>query len=100
MGSISVGGRYISDEENVAASEALKVAKAEGGVVIEGSIYGWDHHYLLMGGESLGVAGDEGLDESLVGAKKGTLKRAFAKSSTGKLRNRVVLRKFTELIAA
>ena len=91
--------RYPSDEEKASASAALKTARAEGGVVIEDSIYGWDHHYLLMGGESLGVSGDEGLDESLVGAKKGTLKRAFAKSSTGKLRNRVVLRKFTEMIA-
>ena len=37
--------------------------------------------------------------DDLVGAKKGVLKRAFAKASTGKLRNRVLLRKFIDLIA-
>jgi hypothetical protein len=79
---------------------AFKVAKAEGGVTIENSKFGWDHHYLIMGGRELGVHGDEGLDDALVGAKKGALKRAFGKAASGKLRNRVILRKFTELIAA
>ena len=82
------------------ASAAYKVAKAEGGVVLEDSILGWDHHYLILGGSALGIHGDEGLDDSLVGAKKGTLKKAFGKAASGKLKNRVVLRKFTELIAA
>jgi hypothetical protein len=82
------------------AKAALKVAKAEGGVVLEDSIHGWDHHYLILGGSALGVHADEGLDDSLVGAKKGALKKAFGKASSGKLKNRVVLRKFTELIAA
>jgi hypothetical protein len=82
------------------AKAAFKVAKAEGGVVLEDSIHGWDHHYLILGGSALGVHGDEGLDDSLVGAKKGALKKAFGKAASGKLKNRVVLRKFTELIAA
>ena len=81
------------------AVEAYKVAKAEGGIAIEDSPLGWDALYLLMGGSSL-VVSDEGLSDDLVGAKKGTLKRAFGKAASGKLRCRVVLRKFTELIAA
>ena len=91
-------GNMRSDEDG--AKVAFKVAKAEGGVVLEDSIHGWDHHYLILGGSALGVHADEGLDDSLVGAKKGKLKAAFGKAASGKLKNRVVLRKFTELIAA
>ena len=81
------------------AAEAYKIAKADGGVVIEDSAAGWDHYYLIMGGDEMEIK-DEGLGKSLVGAKKNELKKAFSKSSSGKLRNRVLLRKFTELIAA
>jgi hypothetical protein len=91
-------GNMRPDEDG--AKAAFKVAKAEGGVVLEDSIHGWDHHYLILGGSALGVHADEGLDDSLVGAKKGKLKAAFGKAASGKLKNRVVLRKFTELIAA
>ena len=38
--------------------------------------------------------------DASAGAKKGKLKAAFGKAASGKLKNRVVLRKFTELIAA
>ena len=91
-------GNIKGDEEG--AKAAFKVARAEGGVVLEDSIHGWDHHYLILGGDALGVHADEGLDDSLVGAKKGALKKAFGKAASGKLKNRIVLRKFTELIAA
>jgi hypothetical protein len=90
---------YVEFDEAGAAA-AFKVAKVDGGVAIMDSTLGWDHHYLIMGGTELGIHGDEGLDDSLVGAKKSALKKAFGKAASGKLRNRVVLRKFTELIAA
>ena len=51
-----------------------------------------------LGGEAarlLSRLGDE-----LVGAKKSDISRAFRSTSKGKLRNRVVLRKFTELISS
>jgi hypothetical protein len=89
-----------SEYDTVGAAAAFKVAKAEGGVAIENSIEGWDHHYLIMGGNEMGVHDDERLPDDLAGAKKSTLKRAFSKSASNKLKNRVVLRKFTELIAA
>jgi len=97
----TAAGICYSDESDSAAAETamFKTARAEGGILIEGSQAGWDHHYLIMGGNALGGQ-DEGLHKDLVGAKKGTLKRAFAKAATGKLRNRVILRKFTELIAS
>jgi len=92
---------YGYDRDDIDGSvAAYKIAKADGGVIIEDSTHGWDAHYMILGGSALGVHGDEGLDDSLVGAKKGKLKTAFGKASSGKLRNRVVLRKFTELIAA
>lgn len=83
-----------------AVNAAWKTAKAEGGVVIENGTKGWDHHYLIPGGASLIMEDEGNLDDDLIGAKKGQLKRAFAKQASGKLRNRVVLKKFTELIAA
>ena len=88
-----------TDVDEAGAREAYKIAKAEGGVTLENSVHGWDHHYLVMGGREMAIE-DEGLDDSLVGAKKGKLKTAFGKAASGKLKNRVVLRKFTELIAA
>ena len=88
---------YSYDSEG--ATEAFKTAKADGGIAIEDSPLGWDALYLLMGGASLAIS-DEGLSDDLAGAKKGALKKAFSKNASGKLRCRVVLRKFTELIAA
>lgn len=97
----SVDAEYeYGTEASADASEAYKLAKAEGGVAIENSTSGWDHHYLIMGGEDLSGSDDEGLDDALVGATKAKLRNAFGKAATGKLRNRVVLRKFVGLIAA
>jgi hypothetical protein len=80
------------------ATEATKTAKAEGGLLIEGSISGWDHHYMIMGGKSMHTNGDDQKLDVATGAKKGAIKRAFGKMSGGKLRNRLILRKFMELI--
>jgi hypothetical protein len=94
-------GTYDRYSRNVSneAIEAYKTAKADGGIVIENSKLGWDHHYLILGGDALAITA-EGLSDDLIGAKKGAIKRAFGKAASNKLRCRVVLRKFTELIAA
>jgi hypothetical protein len=76
-----------------------KEARKDGGITIENSSL-WDHEYLIMGGAALVADTEDGLDDSLTGAAKGKLKTAFRKASTNKLKTRVVLRKFSELIAA
>ena len=78
---------------------AWKEAKAEGGIAIGENSENWDSYYLIPGGAALTI-GDEGLSDDLIGAKKGALKKAFAKAASGKLRNRVILREFVDLIAA
>jgi len=91
-------GYMVGDEAG--AKAAYKIAKVEGGLAIEDSMVGWDHHYMILGGDALGSRDGEGLDDALAGATKAKLKSAFGKASSGKLRNRVVLRKFMELITA
>lgn len=89
--------RY-DDSESEKLNAAWKEAQKDGGMAVENAVTGWDQLYLVLGGDTMAID-DEGLGEDLVGAKKGVLKRAFAKASTGKLRNRVLLRKFIDLIA-
>jgi hypothetical protein len=91
------GSRY-ADGAAEAENAAWKVAKIEGGAEVEGQINGWDALYFILGGASMSIQ-DEGLSKDLVGAKKASLKKAFAKAAIGKLRNRVLLRSFIELIA-
>ena len=91
------GSRY-ADGAAEAESAAWKAAKEDGGVEVEGQINGWDALYFILGGASMAIQ-DEGLSKDLVGAKKASLKKAFAKAAIGKLRNRVLLRSFIELIA-
>jgi len=79
------------------ANAAWKEAKKEGGFTIEDSPEGWDQHYMILGNED---EVEERLGDELVGAKKSDISRAFRSTSKGKLRNRVVLRKFTELISS
>jgi hypothetical protein len=86
--------------EDAAVNAAWKEAKSEGGVSVEDNTANWDSYYLIPGGAALVIDEDGGLSDDLIGAKKGQLKRAFAKAATGKLRNRVILREFVDLIAA
>ena len=79
------------------ANAAWNEAKKEGGFTIEDSPEGWDQHYLILGNEDVV---EERLGDELVGAKKSEISKAFRSTSKGKLRNRVVLRKFTELISS
>ena len=65
-------------------------------VVLESK--GYDQYYILPGGAALAVEND-GLDDKLVGASKGKLKTAFAKSNKGRIQSRVLLNKFVALVA-
>ena len=69
-------------------------------MIVKNNSANWDSYYLIPGGDALEITDDGGLSDDLVGAKKGQLKRAFAKSASGKLKNRVILREFVDLIAA
>jgi len=59
---------------------------------------GYDQYYILPGGAALAVEND-GLDDKLVGASKGKLKTAFAKSNKGRIQSRVLLNKFVGMVA-
>ena len=65
-------------------------------VVLESK--GYDQYYILPGGAALTVEND-GLDDKLVGASKGKLKTAFAKSNKGRIQSRVLLNKFVGMVA-
>jgi len=65
-------------------------------VVLESK--GYDQYYILPGGEALAIEND-GLDDKLVGASKGKLKTAFAKSNKGRIQSRVLLNKFVGMVA-
>jgi len=59
---------------------------------------GYDQYFILPGGGALSVE-NGGLDDDLVGASKGKLKTAFAKSNKGRIQSRVLLNKFVALVA-
>jgi hypothetical protein len=86
--------------EETAVAAAWKEAKGEGGVSVENNTANWDSYYLIPGGSSLTITDDGILSDDLIGAKKGQLKKAFSKAASGKLKNRVILREFVDLIAA
>jgi hypothetical protein len=90
-------GAHTEDAERAAA---WKEAKGEGGVSVENNTDNWDSYYLIPGGSSLTITDDGILSDDLIGAKKGQLKKAFSKAASGKLKNRVILREFVDLIAA
>jgi hypothetical protein len=90
-------GAYTEDAERAAA---WKEAKTEGGVSVENNTDNWDSYYLIPGGSALAITDDGILSDDLIGAKKGQLKKAFSKAASGKLKNRVILREFVDLIAA
>ena len=54
--------------------------------------------YLLKGGRDLGV--EESVLTVKEDAKRGEIKRAFSKFNKGKLKNRVLLSKFVDMVAA
>jgi Mg-chelatase subunit ChlD len=68
------------------------------GHIIAKNYGGWSEMYLIKGGKNLDV--EEAIFETKEDAKKGEIKRAFAKFNKGKLKNRVLLSKFVDMVAA
>ncbi|MBT5215660.1 hypothetical protein HOM13_02905 [Candidatus Woesearchaeota archaeon] len=75
----------------------LSKFKKEGHIIAE-NYGGWSELYLIRGGTALGV--EESILEVKEDAKRGEIKRAFAKFNKGKLKNRLVLSKFVDMVAA
>ena len=60
---------------------------------------GWDEMYVLPGGEKLDISDDD-MSEIVPGvAKKGDLKKAFSKMTSGRKNSRPLLNKFIGMIA-
>ena len=75
----------------------LSKFRKEGHIIAE-NYGGWSELYLIKGGRDLGV--DESILEVKEDAKRGEIKRAFSKFNKGKLKNRLVLSKFVDMVAA
>ena len=75
----------------------LSKFRKEGHIIAE-NYGGWSELYLIKGGNALGV--DESILEVKEDAKRGEIKRAFAKFNKGKLKNRLLLSKFVDMVAA
>ena len=87
---------YILRDTNIGTERAMKEMRKNKVVVLESK--GYDQYYILPGGGGLTVEND-GLDDKLVGASKGKLKTAFAKSNKGRIQSRVLLNKFVGMVA-
>ena len=68
------------------------------GHIIAKDYGGCSELYLIKGGANLDVK--ESIFQTKEDAKKGEIKRAFAKFNKGKLKNRLVLSKFVDMVAA
>ena len=75
----------------------LSKFRKEGHIIAE-NYGGWSELYLIKGGRDLGV--EESVLEVKEDAKRGEIKRAFSKFNKGKLKNRLVLSKFVDMVAA
>ena len=75
----------------------LSKFRKEGHIIAE-NYGGWSELYLIKGGKDLNV--EEAIFETKEDAKKGEIKRAFSKFNKGKLKNRVLLSKFVDMVAA
>ena len=75
----------------------LSKFRKEGHIIAE-NYGGWSELYLIKGGRDLGV--EESVLTVKEDAKRGEIKRAFSKFNKGKLKNRVLLSKFVDMVAA
>jgi len=75
----------------------LSKFRKEGHIIAE-NYGGWSELYLIKGGKDLGV--EESILTVKEDAKRGEIKRAFSKFNKGKLKNRLVLSKFVDMVAA
>ena len=87
---------YILRDGNVTTERAMAMMRKDKVVMIDSQ--GYDQYFILPGGGGLTVE-NSGLDDDLVGASKGKLKTAFAKSNKGRIQSRVLLNKFVALVA-
>ena len=87
---------YLLMGGTITADAAMVEMRKNKVVVLESK--GYDQYYILPGGAALAVEND-GLDDKLVGASKGKLKTAFAKSNKGRIQSRVLLNKFVGMVA-
>ena len=88
-----------SDSENkMLDMDKLHSSWRKEGHVIGQNYGGWSELYLIRGGRNLDVV-ETNLDVN-TGAKKGEIKRAFAKMNKNKLKNRLLLSKFVDMVAA
>ena len=85
------------NRKNQTAQIVLSNWRKEGHVIAE-NYGGWSELYLIKGGKNLDV--HESILEVKEDAKKGEIKRAFSKFNKGKLKNRLLLTKFVDMIAA
>ena len=91
---------FVSEKsENKSADiEKLHSCWRKEGHIIGENYGGWTELYLIRGGKSLDVK-ETNLDVN-TGAKKGEIKRAFSKMNKNKLKNRLLLSKFVDMVAA
>ena len=91
---------FVSEKsENKSADiEKLHSCWRKEGHIIGENYGGWTELYLIRGGKNLDVK-ETNLDVN-TGAKKGEIKRAFAKMNKNKLKNRLLLSKFVDMVAA
>ena len=75
----------------------LSKFRKEGHIIAE-NYGGWSELYLIKGGKDLNV--EESVLTVKEDAKKGEIKRAFSKFNKGKLKNRLLLSKFVDMVAA
>ena len=86
------------DNNKQDSSDIILTRWRKDGHLIAENYGGWSELYLIKGGKALGV--EESLFEVKDEAKKGDIKRAFSKFNKGKLKNRLLLSKFVDMIAA
>ena len=84
-------------ENKMAVIDSLHASWRKEGHLIGKNYGGWSELYLIRGGKSLDIKDTE-LTVSQ-DAKKGEIKRAFSKMNKNKLKNRLLLSKFVDMVA-
>ena len=72
----------------------------DGGVAVKDNNLGWDDLYVIAGGVNLARAKTESGQLDVIGIEEGAVQKAFAHANANKLKNRVILKKFSEMISA
>ena len=84
-------------EDKVKMIDSLHASWRKEGHLIGKNYGGWSELYLIRGGKALDIANTEfKVSED---AKKGEIKRAFSKMNKNKLKNRLLLSKFVDMVA-